>query len=130
MQAFLHAGSAVVRVPKGMSGFRLDTTSTDVLDLGTEFAVRVMPDRATDVQVYDGAAENGHPARVERHSGPERRFVIDGQQEAGFLNGGQRGLRRLSHRIGPLSRQQGHGATGNDQTEGDTRGEQPRGAEP
>jgi hypothetical protein len=55
MRAFLHAGSAVVRVPKGMSGFRLDTASTDVLDLGTEFAVRVMPDRMTDVQVYDGA---------------------------------------------------------------------------
>jgi hypothetical protein len=55
MQAFLHDGSAVVRVPKGMSGFRLDTASTDVLDLGTEFAVRVLPDRQTDVQVYDGA---------------------------------------------------------------------------
>lgn len=73
-QAFLHAGSAVVRVPKGMSGFRLDTTSTDVLDLGTEFAVRVMPDRATDVQVYDGAvvatgklgaAESRFPQRLE-----------------------------------------------------------------
>lgn len=55
MRAFLHAGSAVVRVPKGMSGFRLDTAVTDVLDLGTEFAVRVLPDRVTDVQVYDGA---------------------------------------------------------------------------
>ena len=55
MRAFLHTGSAVVRVPKGMSGFRLETAASDVLDLGTEFAVRVMPDRATDVQVYDGA---------------------------------------------------------------------------
>jgi hypothetical protein len=55
MRAFLHGGSAVVRVPKGMSGFQLDTPSTDVLDLGTEFAVRVAPDLVTDVQVYDGA---------------------------------------------------------------------------
>jgi hypothetical protein len=39
LQAFLHSGNATVRMPKGMNGFRLATPSTDVLDLGTEFAV-------------------------------------------------------------------------------------------
>ncbi|MFM9196320.1 MAG: hypothetical protein ACKOWG_11375 [Planctomycetia bacterium] len=55
MTAVLHGGSAVVRMPKGMHGFRLGTPSTEVLDLGTEFAVKVGPDFVTDVQVYDGA---------------------------------------------------------------------------
>ena len=55
MKAFLHAGNAVVRVPKGMSGFRLDTATTDVLDLGTEFAVKAENGFVTEVQVYDGA---------------------------------------------------------------------------
>jgi ferric-dicitrate binding protein FerR (iron transport regulator) len=55
MHAFVHEGTAVVKVPKGMSGFRLDTSSTDVLDLGTEFAVRAGRNRITEVQVYEGA---------------------------------------------------------------------------
>lgn len=55
MRAFLHAGSAVVRVPKGMSGFLLGTAATEVFDLGTEFAVRTGEGGFTDVQVYDGA---------------------------------------------------------------------------
>jgi hypothetical protein len=54
MAAFLHSGKAVVRMPKGMSGFRLDTTTTDVLDLGTEFAVKTGQGLVTEVQVYDG----------------------------------------------------------------------------
>lgn len=56
MKAFLHAGNAVVRLPKnGSSGFRLETATTDVLDLGTEFAVKAGAGLVTDVQVYDGA---------------------------------------------------------------------------
>jgi hypothetical protein len=54
MAAFLHSGKAVVRMPKGMSGFRLDTATTGVLDLGTEFAVKAGLGLVTDVQVYDG----------------------------------------------------------------------------
>jgi ferric-dicitrate binding protein FerR (iron transport regulator) len=54
MQAFLSQGDAVVRVPEGMSGFRLDTPSAKVLDLGTEFAVRSSGGSVTDVQVFDG----------------------------------------------------------------------------
>ena len=87
MRAFLHTGSAVVRVPKGMSGFRLDTAASDVLDLGTEFAVRVMPDRTTDVQVYDGAvmatanlgaASSRFPQRLEM--GEAARFSLSPEQ--------------------------------------------------
>jgi hypothetical protein len=55
LEAFLHAGRVVVRMPEGMSGFRLDTATTDVLDLGTEFAVKAGMGFVTDVQVYEGA---------------------------------------------------------------------------
>jgi hypothetical protein len=55
LEAFLHAGRVVVRMPEGMSGFRLDTATTDVLDLGTEFAVKTGAGFVTDVQVYEGA---------------------------------------------------------------------------
>ena len=74
MRAILHDGSVVVRVPEGMSGFRLDTTTTEVLDLGTEFAVRAGSGLVTDVQVYEGAVITsragadgaaGFPRRVE-----------------------------------------------------------------
>jgi len=70
MRAMLGGGAATVRVPKGMSGFRLRTSTTDVLDLGTEFAVRVTG-LATDVQVFDGAViatsltGDGYPKRLE-----------------------------------------------------------------
>jgi hypothetical protein len=55
LEAFLHSGRVVVRMPEGMSGFRLDTATTDVLDLGTEFAVKTGAGFVTDVQVYEGA---------------------------------------------------------------------------
>ncbi|MFM8803839.1 MAG: FecR domain-containing protein, partial [Planctomycetia bacterium] len=76
-RAFLAEGAAVVKVPKGMSGFRLDTANTEVLDLGTEFAVRAGNGVATDVQVYDGAVIANHtgggfPTRLE--AGEAARF--------------------------------------------------------
>jgi ferric-dicitrate binding protein FerR (iron transport regulator) len=55
LSAFLHGGTVVIRMPEGMDGFRLGTPATDVIDLGTEFAVHVGVTLATDVQVYDGA---------------------------------------------------------------------------
>lgn len=65
MRAFLHAGEVVVRVPKGMSGFQLDTASASILDLGTEFAAKAGERLDTDVQVYDGAVlATPHGARI------------------------------------------------------------------
>jgi len=54
MKAFVQSGKVLVRMPRGMSGFRLETPSASLLDLGTEFAVHVGARGATDVQVYDG----------------------------------------------------------------------------
>ena len=71
-RALLHTGSAVVRVPKGMSGFRLDTATTEVLDLGTEFAVKVGAGFLTDVQVFDGAVIASSPRSADGSWFPKR----------------------------------------------------------
>jgi hypothetical protein len=88
MQAVLRDGTAVVRVPKGMSGFVLETATAEVLDLGTEFAVRAVGGIATDVQVYEGTviasqtattAGRAFPHRVE--AGEAVRFSRDGSTD-------------------------------------------------
>ncbi len=88
MEAFLHDGSAVVRMPKGTNGFRLKTATADVLDLGTEFAVRASQGFFTDVQVYEGAviatgrssgAAPRFPKRLE--AGQSARFSPHGPEE-------------------------------------------------
>ena len=103
LQAFLHAGSAVVRMPKGMRGFRLETANTEVLDLGTEFAVKSVNGFMTDVQVYDGAVlatskleGNGgrFPKRLE--AGQAVRFSPESPDEpASLLYSAERFVRRL-----------------------------------
>lgn len=55
LRAYLQAGRAVVHVPKAASGFVLETRDASVLDVGTEFGVKVGPDRGTEVQVYQGS---------------------------------------------------------------------------
>jgi len=103
LQAFLHDGSAVVRMPKGMHGFRLETPNTEVLDLGTEFAVKSTKGSMTDVQVYDGAVlatskvdGNGgrFPKRLE--AGQAARFSPASPHEpANLLYSEERFVRRL-----------------------------------
>lgn len=72
MRAVLRDGSVVVRVPKGMSGFRVETPAAEVLDLGTEFAVRASRGQRTDVQVYEGAVVASHAANASGRAFPHR----------------------------------------------------------
>jgi hypothetical protein len=89
LRTMLRSGTVVVRMPAGMNGFRVETAMVDVLDLGTEFAVKVGDDAQTDVQVYDGAvlaaakprgASGGFPRRLE--AGEAARFSSDPRAEA------------------------------------------------
>jgi hypothetical protein len=52
---YLQAGRAVVHVPEAASGFVLETRDASVLDVGTEFGVKVGPGQGTEVQVYQGS---------------------------------------------------------------------------
>jgi ferric-dicitrate binding protein FerR (iron transport regulator) len=103
LKAVLRSGSVVVKMPKGMDGFRVETPTTEVLDLGTEFAVKVGRDALTDVQVFDGAVlaaarpggiGGGFPRRLEageaaRFSGDASRKPVDVPYD------GERFIRRL-----------------------------------
>ena len=55
MRAYLHSGQAVVHVPEKAAGFVLETRDAKVMDLGTEFGLKVGPSQGTDVQVYQGS---------------------------------------------------------------------------
>jgi hypothetical protein len=55
LRAYLQAGRAVVHVPEPASGFVQETRDANVLDVGTEFGVKVGPGPGTEVQVYQGS---------------------------------------------------------------------------
>ena len=54
MRGRLYSGNVVVRMPKGRSGFVVETPEMRVIDLGTEFGVGVGVDGKSRVQVFDG----------------------------------------------------------------------------
>lgn len=53
-KAGLLRGDVVVRAENDAAGFVLDTPSASLLDLGTEFAVKVDPSQATELHVTEG----------------------------------------------------------------------------
>lgn len=96
MQATLRSGAVVVRMPEGRQGFRLETPTADVFDLGTEFAVKIGADMLTDVQVYEGAVlatvhgpADGFPRRLEAGEAmrfsPEQAAVAVPYEETRFV---------------------------------------------
>ncbi|MBU2881658.1 FecR domain-containing protein [Psychrosphaera sp. B3R10] len=53
-QVVVHQGKLVARVPKNAIGFRIDTPSSEIIDLGTEFGVDVNKDGESQVHVING----------------------------------------------------------------------------
>ena len=68
MQVTMDHGSVRTRVPEPAEGFTIKTSSGDIVDLGTEFALEVSAERS-DVRVIDGEVElrgeKEDPIRVE-----------------------------------------------------------------
>lgn len=52
----LDAGRLYVKVPGCAKGFMVDTPSSSIIDLGTEFGIKVDVDGTTDVHMYRGKA--------------------------------------------------------------------------
>ena len=53
-RGFLRTGRLVAKVPKGSEGFGIATPSATVIDLGTEFALSVVPSGTTEAYVFKG----------------------------------------------------------------------------
>jgi hypothetical protein len=108
LTAVLHDGTLFVKMPDGMQGFEVRTPTTDVLDLGTEFAVSVGAGSTTDVQVYDGAVIASTGSRQQQTRLPKRltageaaRFLPEAQSEPVPLTfSADRFLRELPAEVG------------------------------
>ncbi|MEM7697217.1 MAG: FecR domain-containing protein [Verrucomicrobiota bacterium] len=57
--AEIDRGQVVVRAESGADGFRLGTPAGDLIDLGTEFAVRVTEEGSTELHVHEGEVASG-----------------------------------------------------------------------
>lgn len=57
--AALHHGEVVVRAEDGAEGFRLSTPRGELIDLGTEFAVKVAVGGETELHVHEGEVAVG-----------------------------------------------------------------------
>lgn len=83
MEVRVHSGKIRARVPEPAHGFKLRTAEGDVVDLGTEFAVRVT-DRHSEIHVLEGAVE-WYPAAKEMRNlgeGQALRWSADGRATA------------------------------------------------
>ncbi len=70
----LSSGLLTANVPPGAEGFRVDTPSAQITDLGTAFGVHLDSDGASHVSVFDGEVEVEEPA-----SGTIKR-LIEGEE--------------------------------------------------
>jgi len=73
----LDKGEVVVRAEQGSEGFRLQTPDGEMVDLGTEFAVRVDPKSGTELHVLEGEVGTedsivsaGHAVRLGKDKAP------------------------------------------------------------
>ncbi|OGV70939.1 MAG: hypothetical protein A2283_17310 [Lentisphaerae bacterium RIFOXYA12_FULL_48_11] len=76
----LYQGNLVADVPKNAIGFRVDTPSSEVVDLGTVFGVSVDPKGVSEVHVIKGkvkARKNGNQRFVDLVENEARSFSKD-----------------------------------------------------
>ncbi|MEM6278743.1 MAG: FecR domain-containing protein [Verrucomicrobiota bacterium] len=59
MSASLLGGEVVIRAEEGAEGFQLSTPSGDLIDLGTEFAVKIDEQGHTELHVHEGEVAIG-----------------------------------------------------------------------
>lgn len=78
-RAILHFGQQVAYVPEGAEGFRVDTPTAGVVDLGTEFGVTVAKTGETELSVFDGKVELTPRLSTSAASDAKKEVVSAGQ---------------------------------------------------
>jgi hypothetical protein len=94
----LESGRLSARVPRGAEGFRVDTPSSEVVDLGTEFGVSVGGDGSSEVHVLSGtvqARRDGKDAFVRLTEGHGLRFAVAARQAEEIASDPARFVRAL-----------------------------------
>ena len=85
---YLERGSLVAKVPHDASGFAVQTSDADFIDIGTEFGVNVDPGKMSRTKVLDGQIvvqtedANGKKNRVHFSSNEAAQVTPDGQIES------------------------------------------------
>jgi ferric-dicitrate binding protein FerR (iron transport regulator) len=83
--ARLTAGRLTVRAPKEAAGFTVRSPASDVVDLGTEFAIKVERGGATEVHVLEGEvsySKPGAPMEAAELLGAGKAVRYDGARES------------------------------------------------
>ena len=62
-KTFCHAGKMKVTVSPHAKGFTISTKDYDYVDLGTEFGLRVSPDKSSELHVFSGEVEVFEPGK-------------------------------------------------------------------
>jgi hypothetical protein len=79
---FLHQGRLVARVESPSEGFIVQTPTMQVVDLGTEFGVDVIPSGATEVYCFEGLIEV-HPSQGDNEAAVKQRLTAG---QAGMIS--------------------------------------------
>jgi hypothetical protein len=85
----IYQGRVVATMPKGKSGFTVDTREMNVVDLGTQFGVGVNPLGESRVQVFEGSVmvkSMVYPDQKALHEGGTLRVGADGRLKATKLS--------------------------------------------
>lgn len=64
----LASGRLTATVPPGAEGFRVDTPSAEIVDLGTAFGIELTKSGDTSVSVFDGQVEVGLPESLSKQT--------------------------------------------------------------
>jgi hypothetical protein len=116
--ARLHRGRVSAHVPPQAIGFRIQTPTTDVVDLGTDFSVEVNQANETQIWVHNGLVELQSRFKLAGESEPRRQRLRGGEyHRVASLTGGtpvavspsraDQFVRRVSVRRDPMLIEQG-----------------------
>lgn len=90
----LYSGRVFAKIPQTAQGFSVQTPSSTIVDLGTEFGIQIDANQETHVHMYEGRvllAANG------RHSALRREEVVAGQSRGVTATGWIRDIPRQEH---------------------------------
>lgn len=92
----LQQGKLVARVPKNAIGFRIDTPSSEIIDLGTEFGVNVSQNGESQVHVIEGEIKaRSNKLQSYQHVKKDQALAFNLQHEVAKIKSETKGFMRV-----------------------------------